>query len=69
MDAIFNRGTPLHYAAAHGKKDSVKILLENHANVSKFVFFNLEELLIITCVLLVGLQSKKGWIGKILCKT
>ena len=70
VDAISNCGTPLHNAAAHGKKDSVRILLENHANVSKFLFFfNLEELLIITCVLLVGLQSKKGWIGKILCKT
>ena len=61
MDAISNCGSPLHNAAAHGKKDSVKILLENHANVSKFVFFNLEELLIITCVLLVGLQKRMDW--------
>ena len=38
VDAISNCGTPLHNAAAHGKKDSVRILLENHANVSKFLF-------------------------------
>ena len=33
VDAISNHGTPLHNAAAHGKKDSVRILLENHADV------------------------------------
>ena len=38
VDAISNHGTPLHNAAAHGNKESVRILLENHANVSKFVF-------------------------------
>jgi ankyrin repeat protein len=38
VDAISNCGTPLHNAAAFGKKDSVRILLENGANVSKFLF-------------------------------
>lgn len=32
VDAISNCGTPLHNAAAFGKKDSVRILLENGAN-------------------------------------
>lgn len=30
-EAVF--GTPLHCAATHGKKEAVKILLKNNANV------------------------------------
>ncbi|KAL0003571.1 hypothetical protein SO802_017352 [Lithocarpus litseifolius] len=38
VDAISNCGTPLHNAAAHGKKDSVRILFENHANGAVILF-------------------------------
>lgn len=33
VDSIAESGTPLHRAAANGKKDAVKLLLGHHANV------------------------------------